>query len=245
MNEKKLDFSGRTQLYYQLYDILLDDIKSGKYKAGELLPTENELIAKYDVSRITVRKAMDLLLNEGLIGKRRGYGTYVEQKKMEQTLNKVIHFSNDMERRGYKTSVKMLENKQVKASKIISQALEVPEGSSLIHVNRLRYANDIPMCIESAYLIWEWCPEVLNYNFAQLSLRNFLAQNYNIVWKKAFQKIYAVKANIKFANLLGIKDGDPMIYIERISYNQDGAPGEYLQSYYRSDMFYLTAELEA
>ncbi len=245
MAEKTLDFSGRTQLYYQLYDILYSDIQNGTYKPGELLPTENEMIAQYGVSRITVRKAMDMLMNEGLIGKRRGYGAYVEQKKMEQTLNKVVHFSNDMERRGYSSSVKMLANEKVSANKTIAQDLNIPEGSPLIHVNRLRYANNEPMCIESAYLIYDWCPNVLNFDFAKISLRNYLADNYQIVWKKAVQKIFAVKASARFASYLNIKDGDPMIYIERISYTQDGKPGEYLQSYYRGDCFYLTAELEA
>ena len=101
------------------------------------------------------------------------------------------------------------------------------------------------MCIESAYLIYDWCPEVLNQDFAQLSLRHFLEENYDIVWKKASQKIFAAKANAQIAGNLNIKDGDPMIYLERISYNKDNVPGEYLQSYYRGDSFYLTAELEA
>lgn len=245
MEDRKLDFSGRTQLYYQLYDLLFEDIKNGKYKPGELLPTENEMIERYGVSRITVRKAMDMLMNEGLIGKRRGYGAYVEQIKMEQRLNKVIHFSSDMEQRGYTTSVKMLENRKVPANKMIAQALCIEEGSPLLHVNRLRYANGYPMCIESAYLIYDWCPDVLEHDFSKMSLRNFLSENHNIVWKKASQKIYAVNANSRFASYLNIKDGDPMIYIERISKDQNDIPGEYLQSYYRGDTFYLTAELEA
>jgi len=245
MNQNDLDFSGRTHLYYQLYDIICKDIKDRKYKPGDILPTENDLIAQFGVSRATVRKAMDMLMSDGLIGKRRGYGAYVEQAKMEQRLNKVIHFSNDMERRGYKTSVKMLENRKVMATKTIAQALSIPEYQPLIHINRLRYADGIPMCIESAYLIYDWCPEALNHDFAQLSLRRFLEENYGIVWKKAYQKIFAVKANAQFASNLNIKDGDPMIYLERISYNKDNVPGEYLQSYYRGDTFYLTAELEA
>lgn len=74
MDRRELDFSGRTQLYYQLYDILYDDIKNGVYKPKELLPTENELIERYGVSRVTVRKAMDMLLNEGIIGKNADMG---------------------------------------------------------------------------------------------------------------------------------------------------------------------------
>lgn len=245
MNAKQLDFSGRTQLYYQLYDILYNDIKNGVYKPGELLPTENELIDRYEISRVTVRKAMDMLLNEGIIAKRRGYGSFVQNKKVEQTLNKVLHFSNEMEKQGYKSSTKMLINEKVYANKTIAEALSIPEGTQLIHVNRLRLANGEPMCIESAYLIYNRCPDVLNHDFSDISLRKFIVEKYNIIWKKAYQKIFAIKANSHFAKFLNIKDGDPMIYIERISYTQDDQPGEYLQSYYRGDCFYLTAELQA
>ncbi|NLY44697.1 MAG: GntR family transcriptional regulator [Tissierella sp.] len=245
MNAEQLDFSGRTQLYYQLYDILYKDIKKGIYKPGELLPTENELIERYGISRVTVRKAMDMLLNEGIIAKRRGYGSFVKNKKVEQTLNKVLHFSNEMEKQGYKSSTKMLTNEKVYANKTIAEALSIPEGTQLTHVNRLRFANGEPMCIESAYLIHDMCPDVLSHDFSQISLRKFIVENYNIIWKRAQQKIFAIKANPGFAKLLNIKDGNPMIYIERISYTQDNIPGEYLQSYYRGDCFYLTAELEA
>jgi DNA-binding GntR family transcriptional regulator len=245
MDRRELDFSGRTQLYYQLYDILYDDIKNGVYKPKELLPTENELIERYGVSRVTVRKAMDMLLNEGIIGKKRGYGSFVLNKKVEQTLNKVLHFSNEMEKRGYKSSSKMLINEKVYANKTIAEALSIAEGTPLLHVNRLRFANNEPMCIESAYLIYDMCPDVLCYDFSEMSLRNFLVERYNIIWKRAHQKMFAVKANARFSKHLNIEEGDPMIYIERISYTQDDQPGEYLQSYYRGDCFYLTADLEA
>ena len=242
---KKLDFNGKTHLYYQLYDLLYDDIKKGVYKPGDKLPTEDQLIKQYGVSRVTVRKAMDMLLNEGVIVKRRGNGTFVQDRKVEQTLTKVLHFSNEMEKRGYKSTVKMLINEKVYANKKIAEALSIPTGSPLIHVCRLRYANDEPMCIESAYLIYEKCPTVLEHDFSKISLRLFLENEYNIFWKRAYQRIYAIKANSRLADYLNIIDGAPLIYIERVSYNQNDEPGEYLQSYYRGDRFYLTAELEA
>ena len=96
MTNKIIDFNSRVQLYYQLYDILSGEIASGNYKVGDRLPTESQLIEDYGVSRITVRKAMNMLADEGLIIKKPGYGTFVEPKKMSQRLNKVVHFSNDM-----------------------------------------------------------------------------------------------------------------------------------------------------
>lgn len=243
--DEKLDFNGRTQLYFQLYDILYRDIKNGFYKPEELLPTESDLIEKYSVSRATVRKAMDLLVNDGLITRQRGYGTVVQKPKIEQTLNRVNHFSSEMAKKGYKSSTTLLDNKIVYANKTIAKALDIKENTKMIQVKRLRNANENPMCIENAYLIFDKCPKVLEQDFSKNSLREFLVKEYNINWKKAVQKIYAINADSKLAKPLKIKVGDPLIYVERVSYDQNDQPGEYLQVYYRGDSYYFTAELVA
>lgn len=245
MTNKTINFNSRVQLYYQLYDILSEEITSGKYKVGDRLPTETQLIDYYSVSRITVRKAMNMLADEGLIIKKAGYGTFVEPKKMSQRLNKVVHFSNDMMQKGYNVSVKVLENKIVYASKNIAHALNIPENSKLIKIKRLRYANNIPTCIECAYLIYENCPEVINNDFSKQSLRNYISKNYNINWKHASQRIYARNADENNSKLLEVEKNDALIYIERISYDQHDKAGEFLECYYRGDNFYLSVELEA
>lgn len=242
---KELDFSGRTQLYFQLYDILLEKITSGAYKPGELMPTENDLILTYGISRVTVRKAMDMLMNDGLIIKKRGYGTCVQPKKVEQTMKRVLHFSEEMQKKGYTSSTNMLSNEMLPASKLIADALQVVEGCPLIRVTRLRNANGVPLCLEIAHLVYERCPEVYGTDFSETSLRNFLTQKYGIVWATARQKIYAINANAKISVSLEVKENSAMIYIERVSYTADGKPGEYLQSYYRGDSYYLTTELQA
>lgn len=243
--QTKLDFSGRTQLYFQLYDILHKMITDGDYKTGDLLPTENELIERFGISRVTVRKAMDMLMADGLIVKKRGYGTYVRPKKMEQTMKRVVHFSEEMEKRGLHSTTKMLGNEMLPASKQIADALNIPEGTPLIRVVRLRYADGTPLCLESAHLVYDRCPEVYGADFSSASLRKLLKSRYNITWTTATQRIFAVNADAKTAGYLQVKENSALIYIERVSYMQDTTPGEYLQSYYRGDSYYLTTELQA
>jgi GntR family transcriptional regulator len=243
--ETTLDFSGRTQLYFQLYDLLYVKIKNGEYSPGALLPTENDLIAQYKISRVTVRKAMDMLLTDGLIIRKRGYGTYVQQKKVEQTMQRVLHFSDEMQKKGLKSSTKMVTNEVLPASLQIAEALSIPEGTPLIHVYRIRYADDIPLCIESAYLVQKLCPEASQFDFSERSLRKFLDETYNIHWTTAHQKIYAINAISHIAKQLNIPNNSALLYIERVSYTQDNIAGEYLQSYYRGDSYYLTTDLQA
>ncbi len=243
--DKGLDFSGRTQLYFQLYDKFYEKIKNGEYSPGSLLPTETEIMNQYKISRVTVRKAMDMLLGDGLISKKRGYGTCVQQKKVEQTMQRVLHFSEEMQKKGISSSTKMLINEVVPATIQIAEALDIAEGTPLVHVYRLRCANDVPMCVESAYFELALCPDVPNHDFSVKSLRKFLEENYDIQWTHASQKIFAINANTQLAKQLDISHDNALIYIERVSYTADGKAGEFLQGYYRGDSYYLTTELQA
>lgn len=241
--ENHLDFSGRTQLYFQLYDLFYQKINAGEYPPGSVLPTENELIERYKVSRITVRKAMDLLLSDGLILKKRGSGTFVQRKKMAQTMQKVLHFSEEMQKNGIQSRTEMLTNTIVPASLHVAEALSIDEREPLINVYRIRYADDLPVCIESAFLIKERCPDVLQHNFSQKSLRRFLEETYQLSWSHARQKIFAINASPHIAKQLGVAANDALLHIERISYTSEHVAGEFLQGYYRGDSYYLTTEL--
>ena len=95
----ELDFSGREQLYYQIYDYMYQDIVTGKYQIGDLIPAESEMMAYYKVSRATVRKAMDMLADEGLIEKKRGHGTYVKNLKAKSDNQKIVNFFTGTQRR--------------------------------------------------------------------------------------------------------------------------------------------------
>ncbi|WP_302279693.1 GntR family transcriptional regulator [Brachyspira pilosicoli] len=239
-----IDNTSRVQLYYQLYDILLNKIKSGDYKPNDLFPTENELIEKYKVSRITVRKAMDMLSQEGLISKKRGIGTFVKAQKIENNLASIIDFNDNMKNKGYSHFTKVITNKIVECNNNISEALSIPNNTKLINIERLRLMQNEPICLESANLIYDRCPEVLNRDFNNESLRTFIKDNYKIIWKHAKQKITAINADKRISNILNIKKGDPILYIERVSYCTDNIPLEYLEAYYRADMYYFTVDLE-
>ena len=178
----KLDFQSRTQLYYQLYDILHQDITNGVYQPGDMLPTENNLIDTFGVSRVTVRKAMDLLMNDGLIEKRRGQGTFVQKNKLKTELQKKNHFAALTEEMGYIAHTKVILNKKVVASKGISELLHIPENSPVVNLRRIRYASNVPVRYESAYLEYSKYGAVEKHDFTDGSLRQFLKDTYDVVW---------------------------------------------------------------
>lgn len=241
---KYIDANSRVQLYYQLYDILLEKIKLGHYKPNDMFPSETELIEKYKVSRITVRKAMEMLSQDGLIEKKRGIGSIVKSGKIENSLSSIIDFNDNIKLYGYNSSTKMIKNYIKYANKEIAEALKIEENKKLVNIDRLRLVENYPICLESANLIYDRCPSVLNKDFSSESLRKFIKDEYNIIWKNATQKIMALNSDEYISNILNINKGDAIIYIERISYCLENVPLEYLQAYYRADSYYFTLNLE-
>lgn len=240
-----LDFSGKTQLYFQIYDILKKKINNNEYTVGKLMPTELELSEMFNVSRITIRKAMDLLVSDKLIARRRGYGTIILPPKVEQPINKVIHFSEETEKQGHKSTTIVLANELIPATEEIAKALNVPPGTLLIHINRLRIADETPMCIESAYFIYSMCPSIYGVDYSKISLRNTLKEKHGITWDNAIQKIFAINANSSISSHLDIKPNDPILYVERVSYTPQNIAGEYLRIYYRGDSYFFFTKLDA
>lgn len=240
---RELDFSGKSQLYYQVYENVKQDIFDNIYSVGSFLPTEDQLGQEYKVSRITIRKAMDLLVADGLITRKRGKGTFVTPQRMCQPLNKIVHFNEDMEKHGLTYSTKMLANEIIPADEVISSALNINLHTMLIHIARLRFTNDTPMCLESAYLPYDRCPNIYGVDFSKKSLRKTLQDENNIIWNYADQNIYAIKANHNIADLLNISNGAPVLYVERISFQKNALPGEYIKIYYRGDSYYFASRL--
>jgi GntR family transcriptional regulator len=229
--------------YRQLYEILRKDILERHRPAGELLPSESELIDRYQVSRVTVRQAMDLLVQDGLVYRRRGLGTFVAAPKIEQGLTQIISFSEDMRRRGFQAETAILSTNLLSASKEIAEKLGIIPGEEIAFLQRLRLADGDPLSIESSHLVHRHCPGVLESDYAHNPLREALEYNYDLRLVRATQVIRAIAASEDQAQKLSIAPGSPLFFIERISYSQYDRPIEFLQLYHRGDRYTLYNEL--
>jgi len=229
--------------YRQLYEILQKDIVEGQRPAGELLPSESELIDRYQVSRVTVRQAMELLVQDGLVYRRRGRGTFVAAPKIEQGLSKIISFSEDMRRRGFQAETAVLTSYILPASAEIAGKLNISPGEEIAFLQRLRLADGEPLSIESSYLIHRQCSGVLDGDYACNPLREALERNYDLRLVRATQVIRAIAASETLAQKLSIAPGSALFFIERISFSQYNRPVEFLQLYHRGDRYSLHNEL--
>jgi GntR family transcriptional regulator len=241
---KNLSRSSKVPLYYQLYEILHDQIQEGVWQPEQMLPTENDLVERYQLSRATVRQAFEVLVNQGWVYRRRGQGTFVSRPAFEQNINRIVSFWEDMHQRGLKPGTVVLSSELILAGDEVVDYLEIEPNEELASLVRLRLADDEPLSIEHSLLVHKFCPGVLEQDYANNSLRRMLADQYNLRITSAKQKIRAVPAPKKLADLLHVDLAAPVLHIDRISYSDSGIPIEYLQIDLRGDRYTFHSELK-
>ena len=235
--------TSKLPIYHQLYEILRGRIVRGDWQPGQMIPAESEIVQLYKVSRITARQALDELVQDGLIVRERGRGSFVAQPTLDKTMMRIKSFTDDMAQRGLKAKTKVLKKEIVPAPPEIAQRLDIPELEELVRFERLRMAGDEPLSIEESFLIHRACPGILSHDFAQESLREVLSRDYGIRWSRATQHIRAILAPPVTANLLGVKPKSALLYVERVSYDEQNVPREFLRIMYRGDRYVLYNEL--
>ena len=241
---KRINRESKLPLYHQLYEILRDELLRGSLQPGDMLSPESELIERYQVSRTTVRQVLDMLVNEGLIYRQRGRGTFVAHPSIEQSLVRIVSFTDDMRQRGFEPGTEVLSSGLVPAPKEIADKLDVEAGEELTRLVRLRLADGEPMSIEESYLVHRYCPGILEHDYAKSPLREALERNCGIRWLRAKQVIRAILASPEMARLLSIPPQSALLHIERVSYSQQNVPVEFLRIYYRGDRYSLYNELQ-
>lgn len=240
-----LDFSGKEQLYAQLYDILFQDIIGGVYAVGDLIPSESELMRNYGVSRATARKAMEMLSNNGLISKRRGKGSEVISNMPANSLQRVTSYMKKNVADNVSPQKRLLDAAVVPAPDGPAVALGLPAGTPVYRLRRVRYSGDLPFYLETLYYEDGYVPNILEHDFSKESLRAYVYNTCGISWVRATQKIFSCVADADRAELLGIEEGDPLLLIERVSFDAQDNPREYVETYFRGDLYRLEIELDA
>jgi GntR family transcriptional regulator len=238
-----VDPDSQTPYYQQLYSILRRQIDDGVWRPGDRLPSEAELGQTYDLSRITVRQAFEMLVNDGLIYRRRGSGSYVAVPTIQQGLNRIISFTDDMRQRGLHPGTRVISTRLEAAPADVASRLNIEPGTEVAVLERLRLADGEPMSVEISTLVHSRCPGVLDSDYAVIPLRRALADRYGIHLERAAQEIRAVPADMALALQLGVAMRAPLFYIQRVSFSGEGVPVEYLRVYHRGDRYVLYNEL--
>ena len=237
---QKLDESSSLPLYQQLQRALREAIENGVIAPEDALPPERDLAEMLGVSRITVRKAIDELAEEGLLVRKQGSGTFVSNR-VEKNFAKLTSFSEDMRARGREPRSVWLTKAAGTVTPEESLTLRSSPGTPVFRFHRIRYADDAPMAIEYATVLANCLPSV---EAVQSSLYEALEQTGNRP-VRALQRLRAVLFTAEQAKLLKAQERDAGLLVARVGYLKDGRAVEFSQSYYRGDIYDFVAELSA
>lgn len=228
-------------LYLQLKRWIEDAIYRGALQPGDALPSERDLAIKVDVSRVTVRKAVLQLVQDGVLVQRHGSGTFVAPlpPRVEQSLSELTSFTDDMARRGMSVSAQWLDRGLYFPSPEETVILGLTAGERVARISRLRLTGDTPLAIERASLSAAVLPEP---KVLTDSLYRLLEKSGNRP-VRAIQRIRAAILSGADADLLRVPAGSAGLNIERTSYLASGRVIEFTRSIYRGDTYDFVAEL--
>jgi GntR family transcriptional regulator len=223
-------------IYHQLEEYIKQQIENGLLMEEAVIPSEREYAQTFQISRMTVRQAINNLVSEGYLKRQKGRGTFVNKKKIEQELQGMTSFTEDMLSRGMSPSSTLLSFQIIPADKKTATHLRMEENDFVYKIKRIRLADDAPMAIETAYIPVELVPGLTEEN-SNLSLYQYIEEHLSLSISEATQEIEASIASSPDAEALGINIGDPILLIERISYLQNEVPFELVKSTFRADRY--------
>src|SRR5688572_19722375 len=235
-----LDESSAQPLYQQLQRALREAIENRVIAPDDALPPERDLADLLSVSRITVRKAIHELVEEGLLVRKQGSGTFVSNR-VEKNFAKLTSFSEDMRARGREPRSVWLNRAAGTVTPEESLTLRSSPGTPVYRFHRIRFADDAPMALEYATVLASTLPSL---DAVESSLYEALEKTGNRP-VRALQRLRAVLLTAEQAKLLKAQESDAGLLVARVGYLKDGRAVEYSQSYYRGDIYDFVAELSA
>lgn len=233
----KPDPDSVTPLYLQVANMLSDGIAGGEWRANQALPSERALSELLAISRVTARKAIDMLCERGMLTRKRGSGTYITPR-LEQPLSRLTSFSEELRQRGFTAGSRWLQRDIGTAAPLELLSLGLSPHMPVARLRRLRTADDVVMAIETTTIPVLYLPDPRQVSD---SLYGYL-ESRGTIPMRALQHIRAVNASAEQARLAQIREGEAMLHITRVSYLDNGAAVELTHSYCRSDYYEFVAE---
>ncbi|MDP1421623.1 GntR family transcriptional regulator [Peribacillus simplex] len=234
-----IDKNSPLPIYFQIEEKIKRQIENGEFQAHDALPSEREYAEQFEISRMTVRQAINNLVNDGYLYRQKGRGTFVADKKLEQQLNGLTSFTEDMKARGLNPSSKLLSFEIIPADKKIASELHISLYAPVYEIKRIRLADDVPMALETVYmsanLIKGLTEEIIN-----LSLYQYVENYVKLKIDYATQTLESSIASELEVTHLSIPKHSPILFIQRHTFLIDGTPLEYVKSAYRADRYKFT-----
>ncbi|WP_268912748.1 GntR family transcriptional regulator [Lentilactobacillus sp. SPB1-3] len=230
-------------IYIKIHNEIKRNVEAGRWKVGDRIPSERELSTDFGVSRMTLRQAIQTLVDEGILERRVGSGTFVASQKVQERMAGVTGFTDLMLAQGKKPSSKTISYHTMEPSLSEMEKLGISENDLVLRMERIRYGDDVPICFEVA-TVPESIIEGLDKAEVTSSLYRSLEQKKGLSLGKAKQTVSAMLASERIAEFLDIKRGDPILRLRQTTNLQNGQPFEYVRTQYVGERFEFYLEKE-
>jgi len=242
-----IDPSSPLPLYYQIQQNITALIESQVLKPNDPLPSERELSERYQVTRMTVRQAVNQLVSDGVLERRRGIGTFVAETRKHPSLSpSVAGFSQRFREAGMRPASRVLSFEAVPASRTVAQRLGLEVGATVVCLRRLRLVDGVPLMVETSHLPYAPLQGIMEVDFNNASLYATLSERFALPVVRAEHTLEPVLLHSDEARLLGLKVGQPAMLVHIVAHSVQGMTIEFSKAVIRGDRcrYYFTATIE-
>lgn len=228
----------------QISDWIRQNVEDGSWDVDHQLPSESQLGKRFSVSRITIRRALQTVENEGLIYRRQGLGSFVRGKTVEQGLVRLTDFVEDMRLAGILASSRVIATEHESADAETATALSVEAGTPVVRLDRLRLGDGEPIAFDQTWLTDRYWQYLADSDLTTRTIYHILEDDHNIPIRRGRFRISAIDAPAEIALQLHVPKGNAVLLIERSSFSESDVPVYYQRRFYRSDRVAYQLELE-
>ncbi|KGP90380.1 transcriptional regulator [Pontibacillus chungwhensis BH030062] len=223
-------------LYRQIAHKIREEIESGNWKEGEAIPTEKHLSEQYSASRVTIRQAIKCLVEENMLKRVQGSGTYVNEKKIEHNIFELQSFTEEMRQLNKEPVNHVINFQMITPSDYVREILQLPDGEKVFYIRRQRLVDDTPYVLEDTYLPVTMFPD-LSYQIMSGSKYDYIEQMRGMKIKESFQEVIPILPEEEVATSLSLDESTPILKIQLHSIFFDGTVFEYSEIYFKSDEY--------
>ena len=228
--------------YIRIAEQLRRDIQAGMFAVGDRLPTETQLSERFDVNRHTLRRAIGVLKDEGLLRVERGRGTFVAAPPIRYPIGQRVRYNEMLKAHGLQGSYKLLRAIELPADASVAEHLGIGLGEMTIAIERVGYADGQPIHVASSYFPKHRFPDLLEYAPEMRSISKLLMEHYNCDHLRQVTTVSARTVKPQDARLLGLPLNHPILLVESVNVDRHGHPIEYGVTRLRGDSMELVFE---
>lgn len=235
-------FANDKPIYVQIVDMIEDNINLSLWPEHYKLPDEVNYAKELGVSRGTLRTALDILYDKGLLIRIRGKGTFVKGKKIEQRLSSsLVSSSDELQRQGKKFTTKVIEVKIIDPDKNLKSVLSLKKNEKVAYIERVRFVENKPALYLKNYVALKYCQDILNDDLENERLFEIIKNKYGyeVLWGQRYFR--AINADNLIANRLKLKKDEAVMLLQQTAFTYDNKPLEYSELYLNSQLFELMA----